>query len=91
MRMRLRVWERGAGITLACGSGACAAGVAAIRRQLVAGRKFPSSSNCGSAPNDPKSEIEIEWLRDGHAPPRRPLSFSGIWLAAMRRPLPAVG
>ena len=35
--LRMRVYERGAGITLACGSGACAAGVAAIRRKLVAG------------------------------------------------------
>ncbi|MEM7443303.1 MAG: diaminopimelate epimerase [Pseudomonadota bacterium] len=33
-RLRMRVWERGAGITLACGSGACAAAVAATRRQL---------------------------------------------------------
>ena len=32
--MILRVWERGAGLTLACGSGACAAAVAAIRRGL---------------------------------------------------------
>ncbi len=30
--IRLRVWERGAGLTQACGSGACAAAVAAIRR-----------------------------------------------------------
>lgn len=30
--IRMRVWERGAGITFACGSGACAAAVAAIRR-----------------------------------------------------------
>jgi diaminopimelate epimerase len=30
--IRMRVWERGAGITLACGSGACATVVAAIRR-----------------------------------------------------------
>ncbi|MBF0445149.1 MAG: diaminopimelate epimerase [Magnetococcales bacterium] len=28
--IRMRVWERGAGITLACGTGACAAGVAAV-------------------------------------------------------------
>lgn len=34
-RMRMRVWERGAGITQACGSGACAAVVAGVRRGLV--------------------------------------------------------
>jgi len=33
--IRLRVWERGAGLTLACGTGACATAVAAIRRRLV--------------------------------------------------------
>ena len=31
---RMRVWERGAGITMACGSGACAVGVAVVRRGL---------------------------------------------------------
>ncbi len=34
-RIRLRVWERGAGETLACGTGACAAVVAGIRRGLL--------------------------------------------------------
>jgi diaminopimelate epimerase len=34
--IRLRVWERGAGLTQACGTGACATAVAAIRRRLVA-------------------------------------------------------
>jgi diaminopimelate epimerase len=38
-RLRMRVWERGAGITQACGSGACAAAAAAFRRGLV-GRKM---------------------------------------------------
>jgi diaminopimelate epimerase len=33
--LRLRVWERGAGLTLACGTGACATAVAAIARKLV--------------------------------------------------------
>lgn len=31
--IRLRTWERGAGLTLACGTGACATGVAAIKTQ----------------------------------------------------------
>jgi diaminopimelate epimerase len=34
-RLRMRVWERGAGITRACGTGACAAAVAAARRGLA--------------------------------------------------------
>lgn len=34
-RIRLRVWERGAGLTLACGTGACATFAAARRRALV--------------------------------------------------------
>jgi diaminopimelate epimerase len=34
-RARLRVWERGAGETLACGTGACAATVAGILRGLL--------------------------------------------------------
>lgn len=34
-RIHLRVWERGVGLTQACGTGACATAVAAIRRGLV--------------------------------------------------------
>ncbi|MCP9223579.1 diaminopimelate epimerase [Erythrobacter sp. LQ02-29] len=34
--LRLRVWERGAGLTRACGTGACATAVSAMRRGLVA-------------------------------------------------------
>jgi diaminopimelate epimerase len=34
-RIRLRVWERGAGETLACGTGACAAVVTGIREGLL--------------------------------------------------------
>jgi diaminopimelate epimerase len=56
-RLRLRVWERGAGLTLACGSGACAAVVAASRRGLVP-RKADVTLDGGT--------LAIEWLRDGH-------------------------
>ena len=56
-RLRLRVWERGAGITLACGSGACAAVVAASRRGLVP-RKADVILEGGT--------LGIEWLRDDH-------------------------
>lgn len=34
-RIRLRVWERGAGLTRACGTGACATAIAAMRRGLA--------------------------------------------------------
>ncbi len=56
-RIRLKVWERGAGLTLACGSGACAATVAAARRGLT-GRKAELIMDGGV--------LTIEWLRDGH-------------------------
>ena len=35
--IKLRVWERGVGLTRACGTGACAAAVLALRRKLVTG------------------------------------------------------
>ena len=56
-RMRLRVWERGAGLTRACGSGACAALVNAHRRGLTARRAVVLMD--GGA-------LEIEWRADGH-------------------------
>ncbi|MGE0736958.1 MAG: diaminopimelate epimerase [Alphaproteobacteria bacterium] len=56
-KIRLRVWERGAGITLACGSGACAALVATARRNLT-DRKAEVVLDGGS--------LVIEWLGNGH-------------------------
>ncbi len=53
----MRVWERGAGLTLACGSGACAALVNAHRRGL-AGRRAVLELDGGV--------LEIEWRADGH-------------------------
>jgi diaminopimelate epimerase len=51
-RIRLRVWERGAGLTRACGTGACAALVAAARRGLT-GRAATVEVDGG--------ELRIEW------------------------------
>ncbi len=57
-RIRLRVWERGAGLTRACGTGACAALVAAHRRGL-SGRAATLELDGG--------ELAIDWRRsDDH-------------------------
>lgn len=55
--IRLRVWERGAGRTLACGSGACATMVAAVRRGLSP-RKADIELDGGI--------LNMEWLDNGH-------------------------
>jgi diaminopimelate epimerase len=65
--IRLRVWERGAGITRACGSGACAALVAAHRRGL-AGRRAAVMLDGGV--------LEIGWREDGHVLMTGPVSLS---------------
>ena len=56
-RIRLRVWERTAGLTLACGSGACAALVNAARRGLT-GRRATVIVDGGV--------LEMEWRADGN-------------------------
>ncbi len=56
--MILRVWERGAGLTRACGSAACAAAVAAARKGLT-GREVRVSL--------PGGDLMIDWREsDGH-------------------------
>jgi len=55
-RLRMRVWERGAGITQACGTGACASAVAAIRRGLT-GNRVEVNLDGGS--------LVIEWAGEG--------------------------
>ncbi len=54
--LRMRVWERGAGITLACGSGACATAVAAHLRGLT-GRRVSLDLDGG--------RLEVDWREDG--------------------------
>jgi len=68
--IRLRVWERGAGITPACGSGACAALVAAHRRGL-ADRRAAVELDGGV--------LDICWREDGHVIMTGPaaVSFEG--------------
>jgi len=56
-RIRVRIWERTAGLTLACGSGACATLVNAARRGLT-GRHATVVVDGG--------ELEIAWRADGH-------------------------
>lgn len=55
-RIRLRVWERGAGLTRACGTGACATAVHAMRRKLV---DSPVTVAL------PGGELVIEWQDGG--------------------------
>ena len=56
--IRLRVWERGAGETLACGTGACAAVVAGIRRGLLA-RGVPVRVEVRGG------SLKVTWAGDG--------------------------
>jgi len=74
--LRVRVWERGAGITRACGSAACAAVVAAHRRGL-AGRHAEVELDGGM--------LDIRWRDDGHVVMTGPaaLSFEGAVDAAL--------
>jgi diaminopimelate epimerase len=69
-RIRLRVWERGVGVTRACGSGACATLAAAARRGLT-GRSAEVVLDGG--------RLHIDWLKDDHVVMTGPVatSFTG--------------
>ena len=62
-QIKLRVYERGAAETLACGSGACAAVVAGIERDLL---------DNNVSVRLPGGELKIEWTGRGH-----PVMMSG--------------
>ncbi|WP_158916335.1 diaminopimelate epimerase [Caulobacter sp. S45] len=71
-RIRLRVWERGAGETKACGTGACAAVVAASRRGLAKRRATVTLDG---------GDLKIDWREDdGHVLMSGPVAveFTGV-------------
>ena len=65
--MRMRVWERGVGVTQACGTGACAVGVAGVRRNLTDREVTVTLDN---------GDLHIEWREDGHVIMTGPVSYS---------------
>ncbi|MEL6364487.1 MAG: diaminopimelate epimerase [Pseudomonadota bacterium] len=69
--IRLRVWERGAGITKACGTAACAALVSAVRR----GRTQRTATVMMDG-----GPLDIEWAPDDHVRMTGPveLEFEGV-------------
>lgn len=73
-RLRVRVWERGAGLTPACGTGACAAAVAAARRGLC-GRRVETVLDGGA--------LEIFWRADDR------VEMTGPYAYAFRGRLPS--
>jgi diaminopimelate epimerase len=78
--LKVRTWERGAGLTRACGTAACASAVAAVRRDL-AGRKVTVSLTGG--------DLVIEWREaDGHVLMTGPyeLDFEGTLPASLLAP-----
>jgi diaminopimelate epimerase len=56
-RIKVRVWERGAGLTRACGSAACAVGVAGA---------WTNRTERNVAIELPGGELQIEWRTDNH-------------------------
>jgi len=65
--IRARTWERGAGLTRACGTGACAALVAAARRGLTARRAEVILDG---------GVLVIEWLANGHVAMTGPVAVA---------------
>lgn len=70
----MRVWERGSGETLACGTGACASAVAAV----LTGR-----TNRTVTAHLRGGDLRLEWSSDGDVFMTGPAAevFSGVWLA----------
>ncbi len=71
-RIKVRVWERGSGITLACGTGACAAVVAAKLHDMV---------DDNVAVELPGGELRVSWPGRGQVVMQGPVArvFEGDW------------
>ncbi|MFV2092906.1 MAG: diaminopimelate epimerase [Hyphomicrobiales bacterium] len=69
--MTLKVWERGVGLTRACGTAACAAAVAGVRKDLVDRRLTVTL---------PGGDLAIEWRGDDHIEMTGPveMEFDGV-------------
>jgi diaminopimelate epimerase len=80
--LTLRTWERGAGLTLACGTAACAAAVCAVRKKFT-DRKVTATL--------PGGDLIIEWLENNRILMSGPATFEyeGILdLEALKGKLP---
>lgn len=67
--LRTRVWERGSGITMACGTGSCATATAAILNGL-ADRSEPVEIEMDGG------TLSVEWRKDNHIYMSGPAAFA---------------
>ena len=70
--IRTRVWERGSGVTLACGTGACATAVAAIHTGRITGRRCLVRMDGG--------DLQVEWCAADHEEGGRHHSANHVYL-----------
>lgn len=70
--IEMQVWERGSGVTMACGTGACATAVAAVLNGLT-GKEVTVKL--------PGGDLKVEWREDGHVYMTGPATevFNGIY------------
>ena len=76
-RIKTRVWERGSGITMACGTGACAVAVAARLNGLAGDRVTVAL---------PGGDLSVEWAGQGEVVLEGPVAhvFDGEWREAIK-------